>query len=484
MDGYDIVVIGAGLAGSVAARVAQQRGANAVLLERTTGGAGGNTRLSSGWFHAAYLDPRRPPAELYDAIMTSSEGHTRPEVARAWSENVGRAFDFLVAEGGEFAPFAGPAVPEFRRNEIQPQPIGSRKERAHPDEWKGRGPDRLLNKMHAAFVERGGTLLRGFRAAKLVMEDGEIAGVEVANSDGTRGRIYGSTVIMADGGFQADRDLVHKYITGAYYLICSKEDTGDCLKMATAIGAQTANMDAFYGHLRTRDLNGDDSRTAIYHSPAQITDVAIVVDGHGRRIGDEFRGTKWYSPIDDPIAGYIAKCDTPGNTWVVFDHSTWETVGRMGVDPINPGLLEDGGPLMTADSIAELARLIDVAAPNLAATVEDFNRFVRDGGTIDPPRTGSPQIVAQPPFHAIPLIAGITFVMGGLLVNDNAQVLDTSNRPIPWLYAVGQTMGGLQGGPHNGYTGGWSEASTFGMLAGEHAAAVARARQIVTATAT
>jgi succinate dehydrogenase/fumarate reductase flavoprotein subunit len=78
------------------------------------------------------------------------------------------------------------------------------------------------------------------------------------------------------------------------------------------------------------------------------------------------------------------------------------------------------------------------------------------------------------------LIAGITFVMGGLLVNGNAQVLDTSDRPIPWLYAAGQAMGGLQGGPRNGYTGGWSEASTFGMLAGEHAASVARSRLAIT----
>jgi fumarate reductase flavoprotein subunit len=250
--------------------------------------------------------------------------------------------------------------------------------------------------------------------------------------------------------------------------------------MATAIGSQTANMDAFYGHLRTRDLNGDDSRTAIYHSPALITDVAIVVDGHGKRIGDEFRGSEWYSEIDDPIAGIIAKCDTPDNTWVLFDNDTWETVGRTGADPINPGLLEDDGPLLSADSLSDLARIIRLPSERLESTVAEFNRFVRDGVFIDPPRTGNPRAVAQPPFHAIPLIAGITFVMGGLLVNGNAQVLDTSDRPIPWLYAAGQAMGGLQGGPRNGYTGGWSEASTFGMLAGEHAASVARSRLAIT----
>jgi fumarate reductase flavoprotein subunit len=72
---------------------------------------------------------------------------------------------------------------------------------------------------------------------------------------------------------------------------------------------------------------------------------------------------------------------------------------------------------------------------------------------------------------AIPIVAGITFTMGGLLVNPSAQVLDEAERPIPGLYAAGGTMGGLQGGPRIGVAGGWSEASTFALLAVEHVAA-------------
>ena len=59
--------------------------------------------------------------------------------------------------------------------------------------------------------------------------------------------------------------------------------------------------------------------------------------------------------------------------------------------------------------------------------------------------------------------------MGGLVVNGDAQVLDAQDAPIAGLYAAGGAMGGLQGGPPNGYSGGWSEAATFGMLAAEHA---------------
>jgi fumarate reductase flavoprotein subunit len=75
------------------------------------------------------------------------------------------------------------------------------------------------------------------------------------------------------------------------------------------------------------------------------------------------------------------------------------------------------------------------------------------------------------PFHAVPLIAGITFAMAGLPVNRNCQVPDQEERVIEGLYAAGGSIGGLQGGPGLGYTGVWSEASTFGLRAAGHVAA-------------
>jgi fumarate reductase flavoprotein subunit len=77
-------------------------------------------------------------------------------------------------------------------------------------------------------------------------------------------------------------------------------------------------------------------------------------------------------------------------------------------------------------------------------------------------------------FMAIPVVAGNTFTMGGLLVNRFGQVLNGDDQPIPGLYAAGGTMGGLQGGPRIGVAGGWSEASTFGLLAAEHIAGTLR----------
>jgi fumarate reductase flavoprotein subunit len=44
--------------------------------------------------------------------------------------------------------------------------------------------------------------------------------------------------------------------------------------------------------------------------------------------------------------------------------------------------------------------------------------------------------------------------MGGIAIDGDCRVLDTSGKPIPGLYAAGSTTGGLDGGPHSGYVGG------------------------------
>jgi fumarate reductase flavoprotein subunit len=249
--------------------------------------------------------------------------------------------------------------------------------------------------------------------------------------------------------------------------------------MGQAIGAKAVDLGAFYGFVLCRDALTNE-RFARVHlpgpQPVQIIHVAIVVDGHGRRIADEDSGTAPQSYIDEPMAQVIAKSETPENCWTVFDHRVWETAGRAGRPdgnniPMNPGLLECGGTLVVADSIAELARSAGLPEDELVRTVKEFNRFCRDGTPIDPPRGGSPGPIETGSFYAVPLIAAITYTMGGLLINGRAQVLDQDENPVPGLYAAGGAMGGLQGGPHSGYSGGWSEASTFGMLAAENAVA-------------
>jgi fumarate reductase flavoprotein subunit len=473
----DVIVIGAGIAGWVAARRGQQQGASVALLERGSSGPGwSNSRLSGGRIHAAYLNPRtRTAGELYEQIMKKTDGHARPVVARAWAENTGRAVDFLVNEGALIESIGGP---QYMQTALQgvaeraPDPYAA---------WRDGGPDRTLNILWRSFMREGGEFRPAVRARKLEMHDGRVAGVHVERPDGSSQLVRGRTVIMADGGFQANRELMRKYgvIKHSYRLLGSQNDVGDCLLMAIEVGATVVEMDAFYGNVSLRDqISNERLRSA--PTPAQLVDAAMVVNGNGERVGDEAIGEDEWSIIEFRLANAIAKTDAPGDSWVVFDHDVWERVGRddeflrrnaaTAQMTLNPGYVDAGGTFLSAGSIAALAEMAAIPRAQLEQTVATFNRYCTDGTPIVPVRTQHPRPILRPPYHAIPLCNGIYFTMGGPLVNAHGQVLDEQERPIPGLYAAGGTMGGLMGGPRNGYAGGWSEATTFGLLAAEHAA--------------
>ena len=145
-------------------------------------------------------------------------------------------------------------------------------------------------------------------------------------------------------------------------------------------------------------------------------------------------------------------------------------MGREGGASINPTLVESGGTIVSAPDEQHLAARTGLPAEESARTLESFERFCDHGEAMTPPKTGRSRRFTSTTLYALGVIAGITFAMGGLLVDPDGRVMHKDGSPITGLYAAGGSMGGLQGGPMSkGYTGGWSEATTFGLLAAEHA---------------
>src|SRR2546430_16441630 len=84
--------------------------------------------------------------------------------------------------------------------------------------------------------------------------------------------------------------------------------------------------------------------------------------------------------------------------------------------------------------------------------MEELAVVMELSGVVDADVTGRAGTVKleRPPFHAIPVVAGVTFTFGGLRVDDHARVLTAAGEPVGGLYAAGGTMGGLHGGPGAG----------------------------------
>jgi fumarate reductase flavoprotein subunit len=304
------------------------------------------------------------------------------------------------------------------------------------------------------------------------MEGRTVCGVK-AQTDRGEEFYLGNSVLLCDGGFQANPELVARYITPAYKLRGIVSGTGDALQMGMAVGAKMINLEWFYGHILTRDPLRSDALVPEFGLGGLLR-VGICVDGYGRRFADEALG-------DEVMADRIAKSSTPGGCWVVFDDGAWRSeAAAYGELLFNPNLVtRGGGTVLSALSAEELADQAGLPRSELSSTLEEFNAHMRHRSSITVPRTGSARPIDARPLHAIPAIAGITLAMGGLLINEFAQVLDKGESVINGLYAAGGSMGGLQGGPGFGYSGGLSEAAVFGLLAAEH---IASARQALAAS--
>jgi fumarate reductase flavoprotein subunit len=133
-------------------------------------------------------------------------------------------------------------------------------------------------------------------------------------------------------------------------------------------------------------------------------------------------------------------------------------------------MIDNGAEIFFDDTVIGLAKKIGLDAANLSQTIESYNRAVDSSVAKSLPvtRTGKPKVL-RAPFYGLRVVSGITFTMGGILIDGKGRALDQNNQPISGLYAAGDAIGGLMGGYRGGYTGGLMQAIVTGILAGENA---------------
>jgi len=472
----DVAVVGGGLAGLVAANRAAELGARVVVYE-----AGAeqkyraNSRFTGGVFHVAFRDIESPPEELLDAISRATGDFADPALARALAQDAARTVRWLGEQGAVFGQ-GGPL--QFMHHMLVPFSL---QEPGFKNHWPDKGADRLLARLEQRLVERGGRLERGMRARRLSMVDGRCGGLELERKDGSKVLVSAGAVILCDGGFQGNPELVRRYLSPRPEALCTRgagTGVGDGLQMADAVGAKLVHMDRFYGHVQCSEALTDD---ALWPYPILdiVASAALVVDGEGRRFTDEGLGGV-------ALANAIAALPDPLSSFVVMDQAVWDGAGREFLLPPNPTMEERGVTVHRADTLEGLARRIGMPAAALEQTVAEYNAAIElgCGSQLHPPRSGAagtlsrgPQTVRGTPFLAIRLCAGITYTMGGMAIDADGRVLDTADRPLAGLYAAGSCTGGMEGGPRSGYVGGLAKAAVFGLRAGE--AVVQDATQLI-----
>ena len=281
---------------------------------------------------------------------------------------------------------------------------------------------------------------------------GAVCGV-TASSDGQTLSASCTAVVLATGGFGANREMLGQFIpemAGAEH-VGSHLSTGELIAQAMALGADTAWMSGYQGHCHVNP----GGHTHLGGSLPRLG--AIMVNRLGRRFGAEDGGYSEFA---------LEVLRQPGGVAIeIFDDDMRKRVESLGV--FREAM--EAGEVKRADSTAELAQLFGADPVALADEIARYNRFVDAGVDQDFGRRIMPRRL-QPPFNAALVTGALAHTQGGLRTDACARVVSAADAtPLQGLYAIGGAAACFSGDGPAGYLSGNGLAHALGtaMLAAE-----------------
>ncbi|MBQ8094767.1 MAG: flavocytochrome c [Clostridia bacterium] len=486
----DVLVIGAGGAGMVAAITAADAGKNVVILESQPA-VGGNSVKATGGMNAAktefqdtntfdeaagvektlkaaeaYADNEAIAAltatvkaqwEAYQAApegyfdsaelfaldtMIGGKGINDPELVNTLVNNSSAAIAWLSTVGidlNNVAAFGGASVKRIHR------PVNAEGKVASVGAY-------TVPLLEAAVSARSNiTLMTDTTAVELTTDENGVNGVIADGKAGNKVTVKAKAVVLATGGFGANLDMVVEYSPelAGFMTTNAAGIQGQGIQMARALGAATVDMEQIQIHPTVQ------ADTASLITEGLRGDGAILVNAEGKRFTDEV-GTR-----DVVSAAEIAQ---PGSfSWLVVDQK------MVDASSVIQGYITRG-LMLQGDTYEALAEALAIPAEAFAETMNTWNGYV--AGKNDPEfgRTSFAEPLDTAPFYAVKVTAGIHHTMGGIKINSETQVLNTEGAVIPGLFAAGEVTGGVHGANRLGGNA-VADFAVFGHIAGEQAAA-------------
>ena len=353
---HDVVIAGAGGAGLAAAVMASSISKDVVVLEKTQD-VGGNTRLADA-FNA--VDPAvQKPLGIEDSpelharqMLETGRWCADPKLVETVATGAPRALAWLKELGVRFEPGVY-------------QVYGSLWPRTHsPSEPEGSGYIRpLLFKCR----ELGVSIRTGTKVLRVIRNglEGPVLGVEAERMNGRRLFIRARRgVVVATGGFGANAELVGRFAPRLGHLRSTNlpGTTGDLIAPLEDIGAAAVGMDFF----QLLPGSAEDGR---FIGAASTVERMIFVNRAGERFIAED------SPSSKLSAAVLAQ---PGGiAFPILDANGYSAMRTLSRAMFDRALMR--GDAFEANSIPELASLLQIPAEALVATVEAYNEAVETG---------------------------------------------------------------------------------------------------------
>lgn len=390
---YDVIVVGSGMAGFCAALTALEKGLRVVVLEREDR-PGGTTRISDGVFNS--YDPKRqikskvedsPEKHLKDVLRCGRyRNHAR--LAEAFCYEAYPTLSWLESMGFPFEPHIGQAK-------------GASFPRSHypkTDKLKSRGEAYIQ-----FFVTESQKRELHLDCSTLVIDllwDPDLHRVSgvVVNQKGKIHKLFARRgVVLTHGGYQSNPTLLNRYSPLLKNVGCNGASgcRGELLAKASDLGAEIIHTGYYVWDILS-------SHSRLLTHPEQF----ILVDSTGHRFcREDFQ----FDALGERILSLPDK-----QAWVV------------------------SSKIQTSDPIPFTSEAI-------AQTVTDYNRMVA---------LGEDMLFGKANAFLAPLTGRLGFskvscvvitTLGGLLIDDRGRVLNRKGKPIPGLFAAGDSVGGIFG---------------------------------------
>ncbi|MFQ1005406.1 flavocytochrome c [Gilliamella sp. CG22] len=438
---YDIVVVGSGGAGLASALRAHDLGASVVVVEKMPV-IGGNTNKASAGMNAAETKFQKLKGIVdskdlfYKETLAGGKNKNNPELLRYFVENAPDAIDWLDENGIELSGITTTG--------------GMSIDRTHRPASGAAVGGFLISGLVKNLNKRGIEVMLDTNVTEIVTENHKVVGVKVVEEDGTNYIIKAKAVVIATGGFSANREMVEKYRPDLKGFVTTnhKGATGSGIMILEKLGAGTVDMGEIQIHPTVEQT------TSYLISESIRGGGAILVSQEGKRFVNEL-------DTRDKVSADIIKLPEH-YSYILFDQQVRDE-NKAVEEYVSNDLV------VQADSITELANKLSIDANNLSKTIERYNEFVINKQDEDFGRTtGMRHPINTAPFYAIKIAPGVHHTMGGVTINTETQVLDNDKHVIKGVFAAGEVVGGVHGANRIGGNA-VADIIIFGIQAGKKA---------------
>ncbi|MBP3701668.1 MAG: FAD-dependent oxidoreductase, partial [Lachnospiraceae bacterium] len=404
----EVVVVGAGGAGLLAAIELQNAGVDVILIEKE--GIFGGTTLTASTYVYGYGTSVHEKAgikmtaqQYYDGLVNLAFPRlvaTAPDMAMKYAEIVPPTLENYMTYGADLTNLIDGM---FEMGPADGSTVGG-----------------TLVPALIAEAERLGVDMRAnTKAVSLIQKDNAVTGV-VVDTKGGQYEIHADAVIMATGGFQQNKDMVAQYLPeyANYGTTYSVGSTGEGMQMCEEVGGYLNAMNIV--QINPTGFRVENADNLISFSNFRYYGCILV----GRSTG-----TRFANELGDYTA--IASAMPEGKAYAIFDEAVFQSSGAIQE-------YYDLGYIVKADTLEELAGKLELDVETLKDTMAKYAATATAGVDEEFGRNLFPSDLTTAPYYAAPVEPVLHNHTGGVATDARGQALaKADNSVIPGLYVVG-----------------------------------------------